>query len=165
MCCHLILHLYLDYLQREKRLFTCCFVHLGCLLGVKIWQLSLTVSTNIFDFMKINDQNHIKMLRKLHNIYINLGTLFGVLSFNITSVFRLFAKGKMFVYMSPWSQKFDNSRTSSIYFSSIDKNNYSMLGRKGMVQGNQHMLRNLPVTCCTHAGSEQTDTHTLIWEL
>ncbi len=35
-----------------------------------------------------------------------------MLSFNITSVFRLFAKGKTFVYMSPCLQKFDNSRTA-----------------------------------------------------
>ncbi len=76
------------------------------------------------DFIKTNHQFHVKTIIKLHNIFIKLklGTLCGVLSFYISSVFRLFAKGKTFVYMSPCSQKFDNSRTSSIYFSGIDKN-------------------------------------------
>ncbi len=97
--------------------------------------------TNIFDFIKSNNQNHIKMLGKLHNIFVKLCTLFVVLSFNSTLVFRLFAKGKTFVYMSPYSQKFDTSHTSSIYFSSIDKNYYVMPGGKWMVRGNRHMLR------------------------
>ncbi len=51
------------------------------------------------------------------------------------SIFRLFAKGKTLVYMSPCLQKFDNSSTSSSYFSDIDKN-YVMSGRKWMVRGN-----------------------------
>ncbi len=89
--------------------------------------------TNIFDFINTNYQNYIKTLRKLHNIFIKLYTLFGVLSFNITLVFRLFAKGKTFVYMSPCLQKFDNSCTSSIYFSDIDKNYYVMPGGKRIV--------------------------------
>ncbi len=45
------------------------------------------------------------------------------------------------VYMSPCSQKFDKSRTSSIYFSGIDKNYYVMSSEKHMVWGNWHTLR------------------------
>ncbi len=66
-----------------------------------------------------------------------------MLSFNITSLLRLFAKEETFVYMYMLlcSQKFDNSHTSSIYISNIDKNYYVRPGRKQMVRGNQHTLR------------------------
>ncbi len=104
----------------------------------KIWQLWPTPGS---DFIKTNHQNHIKTLRKLHNICMKLGTLCGVLSFYITSVFSLLVKGKTFVYLSPCLQKFDNSRTSSIYFSGIDKNYYVIPGRKCMVRGNRLTLR------------------------
>ncbi len=72
------------------------------------WQSKITnlftwhCVTNIFDFIKTNHQFYIKMLRMIHNIFIKLCTLFGVLSFNITSLFRLFAKGKTFVYKLPF---------------------------------------------------------------
>ncbi len=73
------------------------------------------------------------MLRKLHSIFIKIGTLFDVLSFNVTFVLRLFAKGETFVNMLLCSQKFNNSQTSSIYFSGIDKNYYIMTdGRDGL---------------------------------
>ncbi len=109
--------------------------------------------TNIFDFIKTNHQNDIKTVRKLHNIFIKLDTVCGVLPFNITLVFRLFTKGKTFVYMSPCSLKFDNSR---IYFSGIDKN-YVITGGKRMTWGNCLMLRKQ--STCDVLRSEQTDTH------
>ncbi len=46
----------------------------------KIWQLWHTAGS---DFIKTNHQFHIKTLRKLHNIFIKIGTLCEVLSFNI----------------------------------------------------------------------------------
>ncbi len=85
-----------------------------------------------------------------------------MLSFHITSVFRLFAKGKTFVYIwSPCSQKFDNSRTSSIYFSGIDKNT-SLYQAKSALYGvtTSRWENKRPVTCCAPAGGEQTLTHT-----
>ncbi len=63
-----------------------------------------------------------------------------MLSFYIRSVFRLFAKGKTFVYMPPCSRKFDNSRTSSIYFSGIDKYTIYYTWQKAKVCGNRLTL-------------------------
>ncbi len=88
---------------------------------LNIWQLRQTAGT---DFIKTIHQFHIETIIQHHNICIKLGSVCGVLSFNI-SIFRLFAKEKTF----------DNSHTSSIYFSDIDKN-YVMPGRKRMVWGN-----------------------------
>ncbi len=88
------------------------------------------------DFVKTNHQNHIKMLIKLPNIFIKLCTMFGVLSFNIKSVFRLFAKGKTFVYMSPCSQKFETLTHPASTSVALKNTLYIMPGRKRMVQGN-----------------------------
>ncbi len=75
----------------------------------------VTVYTNIFDFIKTNHQNHIEMLIKLHNIFINLLIVSDVLSFNITSYLTCLQKD-MFVYMSKCMlPKSYTSRTSSIY--------------------------------------------------
>ncbi len=138
----------------------------------KIWQLWLTPGS---DFVKTNHQFRVKTLRKLHNICIKLDTLYGVLTFSITAIFRLFGKGKTFVYMSPYLQKFDNSRTSNIYFSSIDKNYYVIPGTKCMIRGNCLTLIKQStydvLRACrwwtnwhTHKHS-QTHTHTRIGEL
>ncbi len=92
---------------------TCMFVYMS-MYALEIGQLWHTAGS---DFIKTNHQFYIKILRKLHNIFIRICTLRDVLSFNITYVFRQFAGGEAFVYMLPCSQKFDSSRTSSIYFS------------------------------------------------
>ncbi len=124
MCCHSIIHLFANGA-------TLVYMSMPVL---KIRQLWPTPGS---DFIKTNHQNHIKTLRMLRNIFIKLLTVCGVLPFNITLVFRLFTKGKTFVYMSPCSLKFDNSR---IYFSGIDKN-YVITGGKRMTWGNCLMLR------------------------
>ncbi len=49
------------------------------------------MSTNIFDFIKTNNQVHLKTLRKLHDIFIKISRLCDMLSFT---------KGEIFVYMS-----------------------------------------------------------------
>ncbi len=41
---------------------------------------------NIFEFIKTNHQYNIEMLIKLHNIFIKLGILYGMLSFNDISI-------------------------------------------------------------------------------
>ncbi len=59
--------------------------------ALEIWQLWHTAGS---DFIKTNHQCHIKTLTKIHNIFIKIGTLCDVLSFNITYVFRQFAGEK-----------------------------------------------------------------------
>ncbi len=125
---------------------------------LKIWQLWHTAES---DFIKTNHQFCVETLRNLHNICFKLCTLFGMLSFNITSVFRLFAKGKTFVYMSPCSKKFDNSLTSSIYFSGIDKTiTLCQMESEWCRVTASCSENNQPVTCCACAGGVQTHTHT-----
>ncbi len=132
-CCHSVLHRYLGCLQRKNHQFHLkTFIRLHSIFTHDLKTIGVPPHwvTNIFDFIKTNHQFRLKTLRKLHNIYIKRGTLFGVLSFSIRSIFRLFAKGKTFVYVLPCLQKFDNSRTSSIYFSGIDKNTIRYIRRK-----------------------------------
>ncbi len=102
----------------------------------------VTVYTHIFDFIKTNHQFHLKMLRKLHSIFIKIGTLLcGMLSFNITSVFRLFSWGETFVYMHGMLRKSDNSHNIQLLFNALIKLLYIIPGRKWLRLGNHNVFQ------------------------